>query len=199
MQQLIEECVKDLYSVEKQLTKALPRLIKAAQHPRLKASLQTHLEETTAHVKRVEEAAKAMGFKPSGMLCKGMQGIIEECSEHLKEAKPGPVADAMIIGLAQKAEHYEICGYGTLLEYMKSAGMREGFDLLKENMAEEERCDQLLSQLAESEINRTASQVQPAEKPKGPRRASSSTKASSNGKPSSNGKAKSPRDKVSVR
>jgi ferritin-like metal-binding protein YciE len=207
MRELIEECVKDLYSVEKQLTKAMPKLIKAAQNPRLKESLTTHLEETNNQVKRIEEACKEMGMKPSGMLCKGMQGIIEECNEHLKEAKPGPVADAMIIGLAQKAEHYEICGYGTLLEYMKAAGMQQGFQLLKQNMAEEEKTDKLLSGLAESEVNRMAAQAPVPEPKKSSSSRSSSaskagaSKASSNGKAksSSTGASKSPRSKVSVR
>lgn len=203
MKELIEECVKDLYSAEKQLSKALPKLAKAAQHPQLKAALTTHLEETNNQIKRLEEVAKAMGIKPGGMLCKGMQGIVEECSEHLKEAKPGPVADAMIIGLAQKNEHYEICGYGTVLEYMKAAGMTEGFELLKENMAEEEKTDKLLSQLAESEINRLAAQA-PAEAPKKPASKSSAPKSSgasgskSTGSKSSSA-AKSPSGKVSVR
>jgi ferritin-like metal-binding protein YciE len=200
MKELIEECVKDLYSVEKQLTKAMPKLAKAAQNPELKASILKHLEETNNQVKRIEEAAKLMGIKPSGMLCKGMQGIIEECNEHLKEAKPGPVADAMIIGLAQKAEHYEICGYGTLLEYMKSAGMTEGFDLLKQNMSEEEATDKLLSGLAEAGINAKAAQAQPEESKKSTasKPKTSASKSSSDGKASSSA-AKSPRGKVSVR
>lgn len=200
MQELIEESLNDILSAEKQLVKALPKMAKAAQNPELKASFETHLEETKEQVKRLEACMKELGIKPGGVFCKGMEGLIKEASEHLEELKPGPVADSMIIGLAQKAEHYEICGYGTLFEQMKAAGMNDAVEKLKPNMAEEEKTDKLLSQLAESQINAAAVSFQPEAKPK-------KTPAKSS---SSNGKAKtttakktpsksSPREKASVR
>jgi len=198
MQELIEECVKDIYSAEKQLSKALPKLAKAAQHPRLKEALTTHIEETNEQIRRLEAVCKQMGIKPAGMVCKGMQGIVEECNEHLKGAKPSPVTDAMIIGLAQKNEHYEICGYGTVLEYMKAAGMTEAIEPLKANMAEEEKTDKLLSELAESEINRLAAEMPaPAPKKTTARASSASNGKASDGKTAT--KSSSPRGKVSVR
>lgn len=199
MPELIEECLKDIYSAEKQLSKALPKLAKAAQNPRLKEAITNHLAETNEQIKRLEQVCKQMGIKPSGMLCKGMQGIVEECNEHLKEAKPSPIADAMIIGLAQKNEHYEICGYGTVIEYMKAAGQTEGIELLQQNMAEEEKTDKLLSELAESEINRLAVE---SPMPAPAKKASSSSGKAKSASGASKSKAssdKSPRGKVSVR
>ncbi|MGV3617394.1 MAG: ferritin-like domain-containing protein [Fimbriimonas sp.] len=185
MKELIEECLKDVLSAEKQLVKAMPKLAKAAQNPELKQSILTHLEETKEQVKRIEACMKDLGIK-GNMFCKGMGGIIEECNEHLEEAKPGPVADAMIIGLAQKAEHYEICGYGTMFEYMKAAGMHDVVERLKPNMAEEEKTDKLLSQLAESSINPQAASFNPEEAKEAKKPAAKKASASaSNGKASS--------------
>jgi ferritin-like metal-binding protein YciE len=191
MKELIEECLRDILSAEKQLVKAMPRLAKAAQNPQLKESITNHVAETQEQIKRLEACLKEMGFKSSPIFCKGAAGIVEEMSEHLKEAKPSPVTDAMIVGLAQKGEHYEICSYGTVFEYMKAAGMNDAVERLKPNMAEEEKTDKLLSELAESGINRLAAEA-PESEPKKPARASSS-----NGKASAS-KSSSPRGKASV-
>ena len=209
MQELIEESLKDILSAEKQLVKALPKMAKAAHNPQLKESFETHLEETKEQVKRLEACMKELGIKPGGVFCKGMEGLITEASEHISEMKPSPVSDSMLIGLAQKTEHYEICGYGTLFEQMKAAGMNDAVEMLKPNMSEEEKTDKLLSQLAESEINAAAASFQPEEEPK-KKTAPKSSSSSSNGKAkasssASNGKAKSsssssksPKGKVSV-
>lgn len=210
MQELIEESIKDILSAEKQLVKALPKMAKAAQNPKLKESFETHLEETKEQVKRIEACMKELGIKPGGVFCKGMEGLITEASEHIEEIEPSPVGDSMLIGLAQKTEHYEICGYGTLFEQMKAAGMNDAVEMLKPNMAEEEKTDKLLSQLAESEINAAAAAYQPDEEAPKKKTASKSSSSSSNGKAkasssASNGKAKSsssssktPKGKVSV-
>lgn len=179
LKDLIEENLKDLYSAEKQFVKAMPKLAKAAQNEQLREALERHVEETQEQIKRLEEVCKDLEIKPTGMVCHGAAGIVEELTEHLKEAKPSPVTDAMIAGLAQKAEHYEISGYGTLLEYLKAAGMNEVARRLKETMAEEEAVDKLLSQLAVKELNRAAAGVEEAEeKPKRATSAKSSGKAS---------------------
>src|SRR4028118_2180380 len=135
MTELFEDYFKDIYNAEKQLSKALPKLAKAAKNPKLKEALQNHLEETKEQIRRLEEAGKEMGLKPTGMVCKGMQGIVAEAEEHLGEAKPGPVCDALIVGLAQKGEHYEICGYGTAIEYGKLLGHTAAGNLLEQNPA----------------------------------------------------------------
>ncbi len=196
MKELIEECLKDILSAEKQFVKAMPKLAKAAQSPQLKQALETHLAETQEQVKRLEACLKEMGIKPSGVFCHGAAGIVEEMNEHLKGAKPSPVTDAMVIGLAQKGEHYEICAYGTVFEYMKACGMNDAVERLKQNMAEEEKTDKLLSGLAESEINPAAANaVVPEEKPK---KATSARRPAATSS-ATNGKARSPRSKVSVR
>lgn len=195
MQELIEESLKDILSAEKQLVKALPKMAKAAQNPQLKESFKVHLEETKEQVKRLEACMKELGIKPGGVFCKGMEGLITEASEHLEELTPGPVGDSMIIGLAQKTEHYEICGYGTLFEQMKAAGMADVVEKLKPNMAEEEKTDKLLSQLAESEINAAAAAFNPETK-KAPAKAKT---AASNGKAKTATATKTPKGKVSVR
>lgn len=159
LNELFENTVKDLYNAEKQLVKALPKMAKQAQHPQLKQALTTHLEETNEQVRRLEQVAKMCGFKPTGVVCKGMQGLVEEANEHLGEVKAGPVSDALIIECAQKNEHYEIGSYGTLIEWAKVLGKDDCIDLLKQNLAEEEKTDQLLSEMAEREVNRMAAEA----------------------------------------
>lgn len=199
MQELIEESLNDILSAEKQLVKALPKMAKAAQNPELKASFETHLEETKEQVKRLEACMKELGIKPGGVFCKGMEGLIKEASEHLEELKPSPVADSMIIGLAQKTEHYEICGYGTLFEQMKAAGMNDAVEKLKPNMAEEEKTDKLLSQLAESQINAAAASFQPEPKKPATKSSSSANGKTTATKSKTSTASKSPKTKVSVR
>jgi ferritin-like metal-binding protein YciE len=198
MQELFEDCVKDIYSAEKQLAKALPKLAKTAKNPRLKEAFTTHLEETNIQIKRIEECAKALGIKPTGMVCKGMQGLIEEANEHIGEEKPGPVTDAMLIGLAQKNEHYEIASYGTMLEYAKCLGIYDQVQPLKENMSEEEKTDKLLTELAETEINPAAAQA-PAEEPKKAPAKKPAAKSASASKSTASKSGGAVKSKVSVR
>jgi ferritin-like metal-binding protein YciE len=156
LSEVFEDNIKDLYHAEKQLTKALPKLIKKATDTDLRTALESHLGETEEHVRRLEQAAEILGIKPSGKVCHGMMGIVEEANEHTGELKPGPVMDAVIIECAQKAEHYEICGYGTMCTWGRILGKNDVVALLEQNMADEENADMKLTQIAESVVNAKA-------------------------------------------
>ena len=106
LSEVFEDNIKDVYHAEKQLTKALPKLIKKATNPDLKKALEMHLGETEEHVRRLEQCAEMLGIKPSGKVCHGMMGLIDEANEHVGELKPGAVMDAVIIVSGQKAEHF---------------------------------------------------------------------------------------------
>lgn len=153
MQELFEDGVKDIYNAEKQLVKALPKMAKKVSSDKLRKAMENHLEQTKLQCERLEKVAEKMGFKPTGMVCKGMQGLVEEAEEHMKELDSNSCGDAEIIGLAQKVEHYEIATYGTLCEWAKLLGEDEALSLLKESLNEEETTDKLLSQMAETDIN----------------------------------------------
>jgi ferritin-like metal-binding protein YciE len=156
LHELFEDGLKDIYNAEKQLIKALPKMAKMAKNTRLKQSFENHLKETEAHAQRIEMACRSIGIKPSGMVCKGMKGLIDEATEHMSGLKPSACADAELVALAQKAEHYEIGTYGTLCTWAELMGHAEALGLLKNNLSDEERTDQLLSQIAQSEVNNMA-------------------------------------------
>lgn len=158
LQDLYIEQLKDLYSAESQITKALPKMIKATTNEQLRAAFQQHLTETEQQVQRLTQVLEPHGEKGTGKPCKGMQGILEEGAELLeKQDKADPyVLDAALLAAAQHVEHYEIAGYGTVVTYAELLGDTNGAQLLKQTLAEEERTDQSLTQLAESSINNTA-------------------------------------------
>lgn len=160
---LVDE-IKDLYHAEKQLTKALPRMAKAATNDDLREAFETHLEETQEQISRLEEVFEALGEKVKAKPCPGMAGILEEASETLKEDAEGAVMDAAIIAAAQRAEHYEIGAYGTCAEWARLLGLDEVVTLLEQTLEEEKATDKKLTMLAESEINEAAvAQGQPDE------------------------------------
>lgn len=148
----IEE-LKDLYSAEKQLTKALPKMAKAATHPELQQAFRTHLKETAQHIERLERICADLGVSPRGKKCVGMEGLIEEGNELIKDKPDEDVLDAGLINKAQHVEHYEIAGYGTVRTYARQLGFDEQADLLQQTLDEEGKTDHLLTQLAESGIN----------------------------------------------
>jgi ferritin-like metal-binding protein YciE len=152
--------LQDIYDVELKLTKAIPKMLKKAKHPRLKEALETHLEETKEHVKRVEKAFAALQEKKKRVPCKGIAGVLAEGDEILKMKLTPEAMDAGIILAAQKVEHYEISSYGALCEYAKIMGHDDALDLLKENMNDEENADQLLSDIAESGVNEAAKDME---------------------------------------
>src|SRR5918999_5718827 len=144
---------KDLWSAEKMLVKALPKMAKAASHPELAKAFTTHLRQTEQQVKRLEQIFDELGESPRGKKCIGMEGLIEEGQELLKE-KPDPdVLDAGLISKAQHVEHYEIAGYGTVRTYARLLGFERQAQLLQETLDEEGETDKLLTQLAESSVN----------------------------------------------
>jgi ferritin-like metal-binding protein YciE len=145
--------LKDLYSAENQLLKALPRMVKAASHPELKAALEEHLEVTQVQVKRLETIFKELGVSPKGKKCVAMEGLIEEGKELIGEDASPAVLDAALIGAAQKVEHYEMAGYGTVRTYAHLLGYEDAADLLQETLDEEGEADKKLTILAGSIIN----------------------------------------------
>ena len=148
--------LKDLWSAEKMLVKALPKMAKAATHPELAKAFMTHLRQTEQQVKRLEQIFNDLGESPRGKKCIGMEGLIEEGQELLKE-KPDPdVLDAGLISKAQHVEHYEIAGYGTVRTFAQVLGDQEACRLLQQTLDEEGETDKKLTRLAEQGINREA-------------------------------------------
>jgi ferritin-like metal-binding protein YciE len=145
--------IQDLYNAEKQLTKALPKLAKAATSESLRDALRSHLAETEEHVRRLESILRSLHKKPGGEKCEAMAGLITESDEIAKADGDDAVRDAGIILAAQKVEHYEIAGYGTLCTFAKLLGRKDDLRLLKETLGEEKSADSSLTTIAESEIN----------------------------------------------
>jgi ferritin-like metal-binding protein YciE len=151
----IEE-LRDLYNAENQLIKALPKMAKRASTPELKEAFENHLEETRTHVERLDQIFEKLGKKPTGKTCQGMKGLIEEGSETMSESGPSSVIDAGIIAAAQKVEHYEMAGYGTVRTFASILGEDEAEDLLQETLDEEGAADEKLTEIAESTVNEEA-------------------------------------------
>lgn len=149
---LIEE-LKDLYDAEHQLTKALPKMAKAATSEQLKTAFNQHLSETENQISRLEQVFEVMGQKATRKTCKAMKGLVEEGDELMKEDAEPEVLDAGLIAAAQKVEHYEIASYGTVRTYAELLGLNEAVDLLQQTLDEEANTDEKLTQLAESSIN----------------------------------------------
>lgn len=152
----VEE-LKDLYSAESQLVKALPKIAKAATSPELREAIESHLDETRGHVERLEQIFEALGTSPKGKVCKAMQGLLAEGDDVLSEEMPPAVKDAAIIAAAQRVEHYEIAGYGCVRTYAGILGEDEAQQLLDETLQEEGAADQALTEIAESSVNEEAS------------------------------------------
>lgn len=149
---LLEEQIKDLYSAEKQLTKALPRMAKKASSEALKTAFDDHLAETEEHVERLAQIAEMMETKPSGKVCKAMQGLIEEGKEVLEEDGEDAVIDAALIGAAQRVEHYEIAAYGTARAIAEKLSMSKVVALLTKTLDEESAADEKLTTISEGEV-----------------------------------------------
>jgi ferritin-like metal-binding protein YciE len=148
--------LKDLYSAERQLVQALPRMSKNANSDQLRTALDAHLAETEEQVTRLEQILESLGESPRGQKCAGMQGLIEEGKSLLKEDADPDVMDAGIIVAAQKVEHYEIAGYGAVCEYARMMGHTEAVQLLERTLEEEKKADQRLNEIAEGGINALA-------------------------------------------
>jgi len=153
LQDLMIDQLSDLYDAEKQLTKALPKMAQAASSQQLKAAFQEHLQQTENHVKRLEEVFQNMGMKPKDHPCKAMQGLVAEGDEMIKQKADPDVKDAGLIAAANRVEHYEIAGYGTVRTYAQILGNKKAADLLQQTLDEEGAADKKLTALAESSIN----------------------------------------------
>ena len=181
---LLVEQMKDLYDAEKRLTKAIPKLAKASTNESLQAALEEHLSETENQVSRLEQVFELLEERPKAKPCEGMKGLIEEGDEHAKEDyDDDDLRDAMIIGSAQRVEHYEIAGYGTAIAHARLLGLDEVVELLEETLAEEKSADQKLTEVAESVVNLEAAseddeaEEEPMQRQAGRRRQSSSARA----------------------
>lgn len=139
--------IKDLYSAEKQLTKAIPKMVSGAADPRLKAGLSAHLDETRQQVVRLETIAGILEIKASGKVCKGMEGIIQEGAEALSTDAPPMIKDLGIIGAARRVEHYEMAGYMTAIAIAEKLGNSEVTGLLRETLLEEKGAEESLRTL----------------------------------------------------
>jgi ferritin-like metal-binding protein YciE len=158
LQELLVDELKDLYSAEKQIVRALPKLAKAATDPELNKALLSHLEETKGQVERLEQIADLVGEKLTGKICVGMKGVLEEGSEVLEDIDKGIIRDAALIGASQRVEHYEMAGYGTARDFAKLLGMSDVASLLEQTLEEEKNADKKLTSIAAG-VNKQAKQA----------------------------------------
>jgi ferritin-like metal-binding protein YciE len=156
MDDLFVATLKDIYYAEKQILKALPTMVKKANGEELKEALETHRQETQGQVDRLDKVFKMLDVPARGKKCEAIEGIIDEAKEHMSEIKDERVLDAGMISSAQAVEHYEICRYGTLIEWAKDLGHNDAITLLQQNLDEEKNADRLLSQIAKSSSNQKA-------------------------------------------
>jgi ferritin-like metal-binding protein YciE len=155
---LFVHTLRDIYYAEKQIEKALPKMIDKATNPELKAGFEKHLEETKGHIERVEEVFRMHGVEAKGVDCPAIDGIIEEANEVAGDVDDKQVLDAALIASAQAVEHYEITRYGTLMAWAKQLGRSDCASVLAKNLKEEEATDKKLSQLGESKVNMQAAE-----------------------------------------
>ena len=174
LRQLYVDELKDLFSAEKQLTKALPKMAKAASSEELRQGFTEHLEQTKGHVQRLEEIFSQLNAKAGGKKCMGMEGLVKEGAEIMGEDFADEVMDAALISAAQRVEHYEIAAYGTVVAYANLVGETEQAELLQETLQEEKETDQKLTQLSEQinvQANEASSQKMTASEKRKSRRA----------------------------
>jgi len=150
LRELYIEELKDLYSAENQLLKAIPKMAKASESGELRKGFEKHLEQTRGHVGRLEKIFSNLGESPKGKKCKGMEGLISEGGEMIEEHDESEMRDAGLISAAQRVEHYEMAGYGTVRTYAQLLGQQEHARLLQQTLDEEEQADQTLSKIAAS-------------------------------------------------
>jgi ferritin-like metal-binding protein YciE len=156
LKDLYLEQLRDLFDAETQLIEALPKMAEAANSPDLKTAFTQHLGQTREHVTRLERVFSALGERPEGETCYGMKGLIKEGQEIIKAKGEPEVIDAGLIAAAQRVEHYEIAGYGTVRTYAETLGAEEAARMLEKTLQEEEEADDRLTELAESHINAEA-------------------------------------------
>jgi len=148
--------LKDIYSAEKLILRALPKMAKAAESEELREAFQTHKDETQTQVERLEQVFEQLGKRASGKTCEAIQGIIAEGQEVMEDFAGSEALDAGLLAAAQSVEHYEISRYGTLAAWAKELGMKDSVRLLEQTLQEEKKTDALLTKIAESAANRRA-------------------------------------------
>jgi ferritin-like metal-binding protein YciE len=153
LEKLFIEELRDLYSAENQILKALPKMVKSATAPELKAAFEKHLKETQGQVERLETIFESLGKSPKGKTCAAMKGLVEEGSELMSENIDPSILDAGLIAAAQRIEHYEMAGYGTVRTFAKHLKHDQAAQLLQQTLDEETLTDEKLTSLAESAIN----------------------------------------------
>lgn len=151
--------IQDLYDAEQRLTKALPKMAEAATNKELKSAFQKHLRETEQHVTRLEKVFSMIGKAPRSETCEAMKGLIAEGNEAIKAGGDDSVRDAALIAAAQRVEHYEMAGYGTVRTLAEELGQKEIARILQQTLDEEGACDKTLTEIAESRINARAAQA----------------------------------------
>lgn len=176
---LLEEELKDIYDAEKQLTKALPKMIKKASSPELKEAFEEHLQQTEQHLQRLEQVFGHLEMPAKGKKCEGMKHLIEEGESMISEAEDDDTRDAILIAAAQKVEHYEIASYGTLRTWANLLDKSEAAALLEETLEEEKETDQKLTGIAESSVNQAAADEDEEEEGRAPARGRAGTAARS--------------------
>lgn len=156
LQDLFEHELKDLYSAEKQLVDAIPKMAEAASDKKLQQAFSDHLEETKEHLERISSICETLGVNPGNTKCDATEGLIEEGEDMIKEDAPGDVKDAGLIACAQRVEHYEISGYGTAVRFAKELGHDDIAAELQKTLDQEYEADQKLDNLAEGRLNARA-------------------------------------------
>ena len=156
MNDLLIDELRDIYHAEKQLTRALPKLARAASNEQLKEAFTQHLEETRGQIERLEQVFELLDTRTRGKPCHAMEGLIEEAKEIMEMGLVSELLDVALIAAAQKVEHYEIAGYGTLVALAQTSGFNEAAQLLQETLDEEKKTDQLLNEIAISDVNKKA-------------------------------------------
>lgn len=150
---LFEECVKDQYDAEQQIVQALPTVLNKVTSSDLRKALENHLVETQQQVRRLAECCNVFGFEPTGNACEAMRGLIAEVNELCEEANPSFTLDAGIIAACQKIEHYEICGYGTLVAFCEALDYNDQAKMMQDSLDEEGEADEKLNDIALDEVN----------------------------------------------
>ena len=160
LEDLLTDELKDLYSAENQITKALPKMAKSTQSRELRSAFEEHLRQTENQIKRLERACNELGISPKGKKCVGMEGLLEEGKEIMTNGSDQDALEAGLIGAAQKVEHYEIAGYGTAAAHARQLGFNSVAQLLNQTLEEERMTDEKLTKLAENQVNVQAAMQQ---------------------------------------
>lgn len=156
--------LSDIYSAEKQLTRALPKLARASTEPQLAKTFESHLEETNGQVERIDKIVEMLDLRLKRIKCAAMEGLVEEGKEVIESVEEGPLRDAGLIAAAQKVEHYEIASYGTLAALAKELGYNDALPLILDTLKEEKSADEKLSKLAEQRANKQAAEHREAKR-----------------------------------